>query len=92
MNVVGFDDAGRTWNGNSVSLDKLGEYLAYGNTIVPEAFVVLDPSDAPTCREAAELRDFIDKAADCQGAGFCGQGSREAWKNAPGLSGPGWVE
>lgn len=92
MNVVAFDEAGPTWNGNPISLDQLKEYLAYGNTFNPEAFVVLDPSGASTCKQATELRDFIDESADCQGAGFCGQGSHEAWKNAPGLSGPGWVE
>ena len=92
MNVVAFAQSGPTWNGQPVAREELSEYLERGNLIEPAAFVVLDPSAASDCKAATELRDFINQEADCQGVGFCGQGPRQAWENAPGLRGPDWVE
>jgi hypothetical protein len=92
MNVIAFSKSGLTWNGVPISHQKLLEYLADGRSMDTVPLTVLDPSAAPDCRTATELRDEINKYADCQGEGICGQGSRAAWKNAPGLSGPGWVE
>jgi hypothetical protein len=92
MNVVAFSASGITWNREVLSDKKLREYLAVGRTMNPVPFTVLDPTGAPDCRTATKLRDEINEAADCQGQGVCGQGSLSDWRNAPGLSGPGWIE
>jgi len=49
----------------------------------PGPHTVFDPTGAPSCAAAADLRDEINEGADCAGVGLCGQGSRRDWNNAP---------
>ena len=92
MNVVAFSTSGITWNRQPIEEKKLLELLASVRMLNTVPFTVLDPTGAPDCRTATKLRDKINEAADCQGEGVCGQGSLTDWGNAPGLSGPDWVE
>ncbi len=92
MNVVAFNNARITWNRQPISISQLQTFLVRGTTMNPVPFVVLDPTNAPSCAEATKVRDIINDAADCQGEGRCGQGGDLDWKTEIGLSGPDWVE
>ena len=92
MNVITFSGTGIIWNGQPIPNSKLKELLLLARSTDPVPITVLDTSGAPDCDTATELQNVIDEAADCRGDGHCGLGTRKDWKNAPGLSGPGWIE
>lgn len=84
LNIVSFTDTGITWNRQPVSNEQLQAHLARGLELNPVPFIVLDPTNAPSCAEATKVQDAINSAADCQGVGMCGQGSAIDWERALG--------
>lgn len=64
-----------TWDGESLSHAELERRLKLSADMNPRWHVLFDPSGARNCAEATELRDEINRFADCKGTGVCGQGA-----------------
>jgi len=62
------------WDGRQVDAAELQRLLVLAPQLNPVDHVLFDPRGASNCREAEQLRDEIDRLADCRGKGRCGQG------------------
>ena len=75
--AVGIVGAQPMWDGQPVDMLELDRRLEFVSKVDPAYHILFDPSGASTCLAATELRDRINRVADCQGAGVCGQGAEE---------------
>eukprot|EP01013_Petalomonas_cantuscygni_P037466 TRINITY_DN682_c0_g2_i1.p5 TRINITY_DN682_c0_g2~~TRINITY_DN682_c0_g2_i1.p5 ORF type:complete len:136 (+),score=2.36 TRINITY_DN682_c0_g2_i1:1802-2209(+) len=82
VNTIAWSDYSITWNGIQVEESQLTGFLTETRNFVPEPLTVYDPVGAPNCGRATELRDLIDKAANCKRGGVCGLGKEADWENA----------
>jgi hypothetical protein len=74
--------AGETvlWDGSAVSDPEFQKRLQAAPKFNPVLHVIFDPKGARSCQVAKDVRDEIDRLADCRGEGLCGQGSAADFK------------
>jgi len=68
------------WDGEEVTRDEFQRRLQLAPTLDPVLHVLFDPSGARSCAQAEQVRDEIDRLADCPGKGRCGQGSLQEFR------------
>lgn len=90
INVISFQNNGWAWNEVSADERKIDEYLRQTRIMNPEPHTVLDVASTPNCTTAQKMQHKIHEILKCEG--LCGLGTHQEWTDAPGLSGPGWVE
>lgn len=62
-------------NGEALSKSKFEELLALASRTNPVVHILYDPSGARDCEKAKRIRDHVNRLADSQGDGLCGQGA-----------------
>jgi hypothetical protein len=72
-----------TVENNPVPRDQLSNVLRSLARMSPSPTFAFDPRGAADCETATAIRDEIHHAADCRGAGACGQGPAREWQDAP---------
>lgn len=68
------------FDGRPLSAAEFHRFLRLAPKLNPIDHVLFDPSGAQSCRVAKQLRDDIDRLADCRGKGLCGQGDQREFK------------
>lgn len=68
------------WDGEAVDEAEFRQRLRQSTKLSPVLHILFDPEHGRSCKEAENVRDEINRLADCQGEGLCGQGNSEEFK------------
>lgn len=68
------------WDGEAVDEAEFRQRLRGSTKLSPVLHILFDPANGRSCKEAEEVRNEIDRLADCQGEGLCGQGKPDEFK------------
>ena len=77
------------WDGEQINHDEFRRRLTLAPSMNPVLHILFDPTGASSCHQAEQVRDKIDRFADCRGKGRCGLGKLNEFKKFRDGGGPG---
>lgn len=84
LNKIALDRDGKLyWNGQAVTPQTLDKYLALGTRLNPEPWIFLESEMGAPCASLEDIRNRIEKHANCADGYRCNEGVMTIWDKIP---------